>query len=193
MNDDFKRPLGPTTKVQEAEPVENEPPVTMGAPIKPVKEKKKHSKAFSFVSVLLLLAILGVGVMTYFWYDAQNKLDDANQQLSALQSDLAITTKEDDLPVVSMPTKEDAIIAAAKEYAVLKGGNDKENTYEIAKSNEAFAVVNVGNEADELTLKIYLARGTSEGIDGQNWIVIYEGQDVPPQEIIDRFNIPEDF
>lgn len=194
MNDDFKRPLGPTSKVKEAQPVEGEPPVTMGAPTPVVKEKKKHSKAFSFVSVLFLLAILGTGVMTYFWYYAENRLDDARNEVSTLQSSLSSAdAKLTDLPADTEPTESNATDndKAAIEQAVIAAvqarvaNEEVKPQVNILKQNAEWAYVGVGfgeGGARNILKKV-----------NDTWVIVSGGNGEVPQEDIDAYGIPEEY
>ena len=48
--------------------------------------KEKHSRAFSFVSVLFLLTLLGAGVMAYLWYNQKADVDQLNNEVASAKS-----------------------------------------------------------------------------------------------------------
>jgi hypothetical protein len=58
------------------------------SPVSP--DTGKRRRAFSFVGVLFLLALLGVGIMTYLWYDQKTAVDAKLDELNA--STQTITT-----------------------------------------------------------------------------------------------------
>ena len=84
MNDDFK-------SSQTVEPIANESSLqATSQEKKQIAEKKKYSKVFSFLSIILLLATSGVGVITYFWYQAQQENVAYKKEISALQTTLGV-------------------------------------------------------------------------------------------------------
>lgn len=66
-------------------------PVDARSPQPPVK---KHSRAFSFVSILFLLTILGAGVMTYLWYNQRLDSDSLNNELSQAKAEISTLQKQ---------------------------------------------------------------------------------------------------
>ncbi len=61
----------------------------------PVVRKERHSKSFSFVSVLFLLMLLVAGVMTYLWYNQTADIDTLNREIAQLQSEHGTLKKQD--------------------------------------------------------------------------------------------------
>lgn len=194
MNEDFKRPLGNVTREQQPDAL---PPPAVSSEQRPpvAPPKKKSNRAFSFVSMLLLLSLLGAGVLGYLWFQDSQKLEDSRARISALeanQSNIPLN-KDGNQPIVSGLSPEEKVkLAASGYYCALAGfGCDKAQST-VTKIQDAemgkagFAIVKaVGpSTATNLFLKT---------VDNVRWIVVYEGQNTPPQDVIDKFAIPVSF
>lgn len=80
-----------------------QPAVTQSQNKQPVSEpvltKEKHSRAFSFVSILFLLTLLGAGVMTYLWYNQTAEVDSLSREVAQLKSEKEIIKNRGATPV----------------------------------------------------------------------------------------------
>ncbi|MEO5691278.1 MAG: hypothetical protein ABIQ64_03780 [Candidatus Saccharimonadales bacterium] len=89
-----KKPSEPPINQQQTTPVDPGHETLPSASTQPVVRKEKHSKAFSFVSVLFLLTLLGAGVMTYLWYNQSADVESLNNEISQLKSEQALLKKQ---------------------------------------------------------------------------------------------------
>lgn len=163
----------------------------------PVVRKEKHSRAFSFVSVLFLLAILGVGVMAYLWYDQkstvesmQAEVDAAETTVTNLRSQLgkANDTAGSDGSVSSQPTPasdDEMIKAAATVYRhALKSTADAKFVFSSIKTNSPFAKASMAVEGENGGFACWLKKA-----DG-TWVVMFCGQQLPEQAVLDTWGMP---
>lgn len=201
MNDDFKRPLGDVKKQPVTPVVETSSPPQppQNAPV--VKEKKKNSKAFSFVSILLLLTLLGAGIMTYLWYNQNQDVDGLKNDNASLRAEadnlrtIGLTQKvtDDTTEAVAVPQEQQVAIAASTYFCTIKNFGCEKVDSKITKIQEqktsqaGFAIVRAASATGGIT-NLYL-----KSIDGIKWTVIFDGQAKPPQTVVDRFEIPTEF
>ena len=84
----------------------------------PVVKKEKHSRAFSFVSILFLLTLLGAGVMTYMWYNQATEVESLNKEITQLKSEQEVLKKQaaSGTPMGSDLKDESALGAMAESY-----------------------------------------------------------------------------
>ncbi|MBC7746923.1 hypothetical protein H7Y40_02995 [Pedobacter sp.] len=193
MNDDFKSSQPVTSVVDEPTP-QVTPPVQ-----KPIVEKKKYSKAFSFVSVLLLLVILGAGVLAYFWYNQSQELTNLKSQNTDLKTDIENQRaqnpgKEDATPTLKQTESELAESAAFRHSCVTVGApcSDKviQKVIKIQEpvfGRDGFAIVSMTDGDGANGAKYYLKSSNLQ------WEVIYDGQNTPPADVVKKFAIPADF
>ncbi len=189
MNGDFKRPLGTTNNEPVTKVPVTEPATTRPQPV--VKEKKKYSKALSFVSVLLLLAILGAGIMSYFWYDQSQKLEAVRDELSAAENTIPNSRNKSAVPAedtVPTATDDKALIIAAVTAAVNApvSAKDSKVTVNVMKQGAEFAYTNAAFEGGGGAA--YILKKIDD-----TWTVIFSGQEAVDQETIDRYGIPAEY
>lgn len=168
------------------------------ASTQPVVHKEKHSKAFSFVSVLFLLTLLGAGIMTYLWYNQSADVDSLNQELSqtkseqvALQKQVAdlkkagtselatetVTKSEDDMIKEAVVAYNHAFVAAEK----------TKYTVNVTKKEGVFARASYGTVPPETGAKCLLKE-----VDNL-WLVLTCSQNEPNQADLDKWGVPKNF
>jgi hypothetical protein len=168
-----------------------QPPVNQ-----PVVKKEKHSRAFSFVSVLFLLTLLGAGVMTYMWYNQTAEVESLNQEIAQLKSEQEALKKQlamadeasPDTATTPEPTTDEAQLtetATARYYAeVLSKNPDPNLKITISKLEQSFARVAVTG-SDNSTSCIY------KKVDG-TWVWLYcaQAQTTETQDLDKRYGVP---
>lgn len=195
MNDDFKRPLGSDSRDPKTEvPVrDSEPAVTRKQTV--VKEKKRYSKAFSFVSMLLLLAILGAGVLGYLWYEQDQQLASLKDEvgnskatIADLRSELGKNNETPvEEPVVTGTDDKSLIIETVTARAKAPvSAKDSKATVNIMKQGSEFAYTNVGFEGGGGAA--YILKKVDD-----TWTIIFSGQDVVPESVVETFGIPAEY
>ncbi len=177
------------------------PPEGYGSRPKGVKAKKI---LLSTIVALLLAALVAYGTYAYFENNRlNNDLAATKDQLSKNETKVAVLeaankNDKDSLDGVLSPaplTAQEQIQLSSGTYVcVVVGLSCDKSTKTVTKSVEAdgskpgFAIVKVSDATGGAT-NLYLKQAGKGG----DWVVIYDGQNVPPQEIVDRFAIPEDF
>lgn len=193
MNEEFKRPLGASSREPRTEtPVrESEPVPIQKQPV--VKEKKKYSKALSFVSILLLLSILGAGVLGYFWYDTSERLATLESEKSSLGAENAALkqNRESDSPVAALvPNEPDdkalIIKAVTAEVNAPVSAKDSKVTVNVMKQGAEFAYTNAAFEDGGGSA--YILKKVDD-----TWTVIFSGQSAVDDETIETFGIPAEY
>ena len=162
----------------------------------PVVKKEKHSKAFSFVSILFLLTLLGAGFLAYLWYNQTAEVDSLNQEITQLKSEQEVLKKQlatsnevtTDSDVATEPATDEAQItemATARYYAeVLSKNPDPNLKITISKLEQSFARVAVTG-SDNSTSCIY------KKVDG-SWVWLYcaQAQTTETQDLDKRYGVP---
>ncbi len=164
------------------EPVKEETPVQP-----PVQEfpKEKKSKAPLVLSVLLILALAGAGVLGWLWYQQNGEVDNvradlasAKNKISQLESTAAADAKLDDSSDITTDTSSsssDTILEKAIEYSAARTGNQgfvngtSSREGKIDKQTDTFAKVTVSSPTSPGTETIYLKSAKD------SWIVIGDG------------------
>ena len=175
------------------------PPTTLTTAPEPLVKKEKHSKAFSFVSVLFLLMLLVAGVMTYLWYDQktrveglESEIDGAEQTVTSLRSELTKASGANPDTSVASPapvkTDEELIKQAVTAYHhAYKGAENEKYTIGVTKKDNSFAWAGISSIPPEGGAKCILKK-----VDN-TWVVLLCGQSAPSQDDIDRWGIPKEF
>lgn len=172
--------------------------VTTAATPQPVVKKEKHSRAFSFVSVLFLLALLGAGVLAYMWYNQMAEVTSLNTELTQAKSDQDILKKQvadlkkdgSAVPVTETVAKsdDDMIKEAVAVYNHAYQGNEKTKyNVTVTKKDTSFAHTSVNSSSEGSGFACWLKK-----VDGA-WLVLVCGQDNPSQEQINRWGIPKEY
>jgi|GEM_PF-6566152 len=185
-----KRPLGSENKTKsiESENVDSNPVVTETVVQKPVKPvKPRHSKAFSFVSMLFLLTLLATGVMAYFWYEtdrdlqsAESDRDNAVKQLAQSDFELknAISDADGTGSTGEQLSKDEMLVKTVNAYEKAIGATEFAFTKDskVSKSGdfvgfglrEAFCVYKY---QDGVWLQAYCSQGVNDRTDDirQTW------------------------
>lgn len=164
----------------------------------PVVKKEKHSRAFSFVSILFLLTLLGAGVMTYMWYNQSADIESLNREITqakaeqeTLKNQVSELRKANGAEVVVeavTETDDDMIKAEVVSYnQAFKDSEDKQFTVAVTKKTGLFAWASYGLVQSESGGKCLLKKVDT------NWVVLYCGQNTPPQTDLDSWGVPKDF
>ena len=201
--DNDKRPLGPDRKSDyepDTHPVsDNQPTAQESKPVVEQKTRHKHGRAFSFVSILLLLTILALGIMAYFWYaeyDKNSALEDQNlaliQEKSAREAreEMAEEGDNPDAPVAINVSDEERVIASAQTFACVINADACDN-YSLEQQGEIVE----GNDEDARFAKVVFSDGFAGGSmilknTGEAWVVVSYGQSVSEEDKA-AFNIPD--
>lgn len=160
----------------------------------PVVHKEKHSRAFSFVSVLFLLMLLVAGIMTYLWYNQAADVDSLKSELSQAKSEQDVLRKQvadlkKDEPLApgteAVTKSDDDLIkeaTGAYKHAQKFGANTK-LTFSGIQKNLPFAKVSVAVEGSG-GYACWLKK--SDNV----WVVMFCGQQLPEQEDLDTWGMP---
>lgn len=171
------------------------PQATMNQPI---VKKEKHSKAFSFVSILFLLTLLGAGFLAYLWYNQTADVESLNRELTQAKVDQDVLKKQvanlkqdsKTVPVSETVPTTDTVaiteIATAHYYAEVAVKNPDSNLkITVSKLELPFARVSVA--------------GSSNGVScifkkvGDTWTLLYctQAQTAETQDMDKRYGVPE--
>ena len=182
------------------------PEVTPAVPSYGAKEK--HSRAFSFVSVLFLLMILIAGIMTYLWYNQQQIANGYQADITALQSEKGQLQAS-----IDKLKKQNANLGNAVVDQVANNSAEKSDKELLVASVKAYvhaqaASANSTVEVDTINYKTgativlvpYTAKNPTGGQGGcivkksdAAWVVIACGQGLPDQATLTLFGIPSSF
>lgn len=163
--------------------------------------KEKHSRAFSFVSVLFLLALLTAGVMAYMWYGQKadniqlnNDISSAKSAQAALQTQVDKLKKQnanlgnavvDQVANGDTTKSDDDLIKAAvtaREHA-RKAGTDTKFTISSVRKELPFARASVNLEPmGGYACVLKKADDT--------WVILFCGQSIPSQTELDIWGVP---
>lgn len=193
MNEDFKRPLGASSRQPKTEtPVRETEPVAARTRTV-VKEKKKYSKALSLASILFLLAILGAGVLGYFWYDASERLGTLENEKTTLSAENAVLKQKQsavtptEVTASTEPDDKALIIAAVTASANAPvSAKDSKVTVNVMKQGSEFAYTNAAFEGGGGAA--YILKKVDD-----TWTVIFSGQSAVDDETIEAFGIPDEY
>ena len=192
-----KKPSSQEVVTKDTNEAELPHPVQTTTPT-PVVPQEKHSKAFSFVSVLFLIMILAVGVMTYLWYNQMADVDSLNSELTQAKSEQDVlkqqiadlkkdTTSE---PATETVTKSDDDIIK-EEVTVYnqayKDSEDKQFVVSVTKKSGSFAWASFGLVQSESGGKCLLKKVDT------SWAVLFCGQSTPAQAELDKWGVPKGF
>ncbi len=170
---------------------------------KPVLDvpKEKHSRAFSFVSMLFLVMLLVAGIMSYLWYGQsqqasgyQNDISSLRKETESLRTTIAALKKQNanlgDAVVdqvangTATQTDDEAIraVVGARVHAYKDGADDK-FTITYVKKEVPFARVGVSVEP---------AGGYACWLKKADdiWLVLFCGQAPPLQAELDIWGVP---
>lgn len=182
-------------------PKQTETARTRPAEAKPVV-KERHSRAFSFVSMLFLLALLAAGVMTYLWYNQKTQSDSLGSDISnARATESTLRAQIDKLKkqnanlgnaVVDQvangdggqQTDDDRIKAVVSAW--IKGhkdGADDQFSFNYIKKEAPFARAGVSLQPSG-EYSCWLKK--SEDV----WLVLFCGQAPPQQSELDIWGVP---
>lgn len=184
--------------------IPSEPVTTATTPTQPLVTKEKHSKAFSFVSVLFILMILAVGVMTYLWYNQkadydslQNEITASEATITGLRTQLGKLNKEnttledtvvDQATGANAASDDDQIKKAVVVYNHAYVAAEKtQYTVNVTKKEGAFAWASFGTVPPEGGAKCLLKKVDSV------WVILYCGQDTMSQSELDKWGVPKGF
>ncbi len=172
---------------------------TIPSPTSVVKEK--HSRAFSFVSVLFLLTLLGAGVMAYLWYNQKADVDQLNNEVASAKSgQVTLQAQIDKLK------KQNANLGNAVVDTVANGTTVKSDDDVIKATVTARAHARKDGADDKITItyvkkELPFARaGVSVEPAGgyacwlkkadDIWIILFCGQAPPLQAELDSWGVP---
>lgn len=186
--------------VQQTNPTDDRPAVEehtpAPTPVQPVEPPKpRRSKAPLVLTLLLLLALLGAAAFGWLWYQRNGRVDNLEADLSSARNkitQLESTAKAE---------------AALKDDSVTTDTTSSESEAAI-KEALAYAQANVNTANSKLTTQVmYIKDGfanvsvsPSQGVGGtgmilkqveDQWVVVFSGQDNPPQEVVDMYGIPK--
>jgi type II secretory pathway pseudopilin PulG len=149
----------------------------------------------------VVVIIAALAALTYWqWQEAESakqSLTAAENQLKSAQNELsnAKPTKEDAPSNAAPLTEDEKITLAASNYICIQANAGCDKVTETVTKKQSptvdkagFAIVKAGDAASGAGMKIYL-KSTSMG----DWIVIYDGQNTPPEDVVKKFAIPAGF
>lgn len=168
----------------------------------PVKEK--HSRAFSFVSMLFLLALLAAGVMTYLWYNQKTQVDSLNADLRSLKStETSLRSQIDKLK------KQNANLGNAVVDQVANGDESLSDAEQIKKlvvahEHARVAAVDAQYTVGEPSIQGDFAKVGMSSPDGPGWrclvkkvdgmwVILACGQQDPAENDLKAWGVPAGF
>jgi len=169
------------------------------APTPAPKPKSKSTPKWVVYGVTVLL-ILGLGAAVALFYaeaqKARNDLKASEQTVTNLRTELAKANSSDDKDDTTTEPKltiDDQIKLAASNYlcstvdfSCNKSVSTVTQKQAPAAGKPGFALVTV---TGTMSTKLYLKSVST----GDEWIVVFEGQNVPSAEVTKKFSIPADF
>lgn len=187
---------------------------TQSTPEKPVaptqmpvaKEKTRSRPAVVILSVLLIAALAGLAFAGYSWFKSQQQVTDLQNELSLTKDALAAANAphiaeaagEQEAAVSDKGQRSSAERAARLQFCEVVDNPCDTSTIAVTKIKLAdlsktpytpgFAIVSVSEQGTGAGTKYYL-----KSTYGENWVVMYEGQNLLPQDIADKFGVPADF
>lgn len=181
-------------------PTNQEPVVLQGTKINS-KEIKRYKTLSMVLGILLVLSLVGAGVLGYRYMSelvetSYLKHDKAelNKQVASLEERMLDSGGKNGPSdsQVTLTDREQAESAASRYYCNIKDFGCDKVVGTITKfqapsaTGGGFAIVKAGGAEGATNFYVKSA-------DGASWVVIYDGQNTPPQEIIDKFGIPAEF
>ncbi len=155
-------------------------------------QKPNTPKSTAWVTWVVVGLVVVAAAAACFWMFnqsqiLQSQLNDKTSANTQLEKDKTTLQEENDKLKTSgatVATDKDLILAAADAYvrAPVAAASSK-FTYEISDNTSKFAKVKVGVEEGSgytLTLKKV----------GANWTVLFGGQDLPLQDMADKYGLP---
>jgi hypothetical protein len=152
------------------------------------------SKGFAVFLTILIVAPLAAA-SAYVWENGRandqqtvlkGQIDTLRLQVSDLQA--AQTTAPPPPPTAAAPSDNDLVIAAVKANCSAPNGIDiSKGSFAVKKLTAPFATATVnctGSAGGALTIL--------KKVNG-SWVIIYQGQQAPGKDIIDKYAIPKDF
>jgi hypothetical protein len=167
-------------------------------PINPAPNPTHHLSPKAKNTLLILLAVLAVlAIGSAVWQTSQlsdqtakvDSLQSANKDLQA--SATTLQAQLDNLKAgtgttTTQPTDQDKILAASDAYVRAPvAATSTKFEYTVTKNTGKFALVNV-KVPEGGGYQLWLKKV------GDNWTVLFGGQDQPAQEDIDKYGIPTD-
>lgn len=192
---------------------DNHEPISSGPqPVvaRPVEKQPSHRHAFSFVTILLLLALLGAGVLAYFWFDTKQDLEGkqrefllAEDTINQLRTNISKLKSEEVVGGDFIP--QSAINAVAisyvQAYRTAQSLQTQPYNVKIMYMTEKYARVEVvsidkNDKAKETGIEavLFLKNIPREGQD-QNWVIIGSGEsmaDIDKTELKTTFGVPDE-
>lgn len=167
------------------------------APVQPTQpQKPRKSKVPLVLTLLLILALVAAAALGWLWYQQSGRVSGLESDLSStrtkvatLEASAAANAKLSDDNAVTMDTNNsdsDAAVKAALAYAKadINAANSK-LTSQVMYIKDGFANVAVNPSEGVGGVGMILKRV------GDQWVVVFSGQDNPPQEVISKYGIPK--
>ena len=165
-------------------------------PVEPTRQPeppKKKSKATGALAVLLLLALVGAGILGWLWYQesvntktTRDNLATAEKKVAQLERAATETeskSSESDLEINATSTESEMIVASALAYANAEKDASGVNA-KLEKQVGDFARVSITTSGPGYAVLVKKSNDI--------WVVITSAQGPLPQEVIDRYGIPEE-
>ena len=169
------------------------------APQRPVvvADRPKKSKTPLILSLLLVLALATAAAVGWLWYQQNGRVSDLEADLSKSRNNVArlesaakaedATDDSSDVTTDTDDSSSDAIVKASLAYAQADVNNsDLKLTSQIMYNKGDFANVSIGVEGGAGGTGLILKEVNDQ------WVVVFSGQDNPPQTVIDRYGIPKE-
>lgn len=170
-------------------------------PVRQAYEPKK-SKAPLILTILLLLALIGAGVLGWLWFQQNERVSDLESDVASARveveklEDAAKTTEDQsEEPAVVTDTNSsssDTILTEAISYSAARTGNQgfvngtQEREGKIEKQTTQFAKVIVSSPTSPGTETVYL-KASNDG-----WVVIGDGTE-DTSNLQNSFGLPAGF
>lgn len=182
------------------------PPVDPNPQQRTIPPRKNGKVKKIVLGLILMLLIVGLAAAAGWAYMEAEQLKD---EVSHKESELQVKTQElaslkmahekgelENEGQASLPemSEEDRMKLAASNYVCILNGISCDKSeksvirvIEAKPDSPGFALVKV-SDATNASTNLYLKQSGS----GNEWVVIYDGQNTPPSEVVEKFKIPDE-
>lgn len=160
------------------------------------------------IMIVVGALLIGIVLLGLLWWQKDQELQSVNSILKGAQDQIVkLNDSKDSLQGKNTPAdpndtkmsqKDAVLLGASSYYCMIKNfGCDKvaatvTKFQEETETTPGFAMVTASNASSQEGFKLWLEH-TPGAPSSYDWVVIYAGQNVPPADIVSRFDIPSSF
>lgn len=158
-------------------------------------EKPKRRRGIGMLVLVMLLALVVAGVLGWLWYqqngqvdDLESKLSSSNNKLLKLETEAATKAElnADSVTTDTTDSESDAIVKVSLAYAQADvSSSDSKLSAQVMYNKGGFANVSISVVEGAGGTGLILKKVADQ------WVVVFSGQDNPPQAVIDQYGIPK--